>query len=424
MQSKTLTIGSVFVPGGQPVHTYNPRKASNLENRLLDYLDSPFKILSLTGATKSGKTVLARKNLSKEQAIWVSGGQIESPEDLWNKIVDTSDSFNETAEVNTISNTSSDSRKLNASAKVAGFGGGVGTDHTQANARGQQQSQSRKTKPIFTATNFLIESKTPLVIDDFHYIDSDTQLQIVRSLKDCVFEGVPVVIIAVPHRAYDAVRVEKEMTGRVQQLEIPPWEADDLSQIANLGFNVLNLDVADSIVDNLVLESFKSPHIIQEFCLTICRVNEIREGATKENRRALKPPKDWVQFYRNKASQMGRKEFERLARGPRQRSDRKTRYFKNGEQGDIYRAVLYAISKVGAKDKLEYEEVRTGLKEVLSSEIPTSQEVGRVLEKMSGIAREHIEGEPVLDWDKEYSTLYLSDPFFAYYLKWGAYIQG
>lgn len=84
---------------------------------------------------------------------------------------------------------------------------------------------------------------------------------------------------------------------------------------------------------------------------------------------------------------------------------------------------MYAISKVGANDKLEYEEVRSGLKEVLESGIPTSQEVGRVLEKMSEIARKDIEGEPVLDWDKEYSTLYLSDPFFAYYLRWGAYVQ-
>lgn len=97
---------------------------------------------------------------------------------------------------------------------------------------------------------------------------------------------------------------------------------------------------------------------------------------------------------------MGRKEFERLARGPRQRSDRKVRYFKNGEQGDIYKSVLYAISKVGANDKLEYEEVRSGLKEVLESGIPTSQEVGRVLEKMSEIARKDIEGEPVLDGTK------------------------
>jgi hypothetical protein len=40
-----------------------------------------------------------------------------------------------------------------------------------------------------------------LVIDDFHYIPSDVQLGIVRGLKDLVFQGVGVVLVAVPHRA-------------------------------------------------------------------------------------------------------------------------------------------------------------------------------------------------------------------------------
>ena len=135
--------------------------------------------------------------------------------------------------------------------------------------------------------------------------------------------------------------------------------------------------------------------------MSICRKNKIRETSIDgDNVAVVNPPKSWEQFFRDKANEMGRKEFERLARGPRQRSDRKVRYFKNGEQGDIYKSVLYAISKVGANDKLEYEEVRSGLKEVLESGIPTSQEVGRVLEKMSEIARKDIEGEPVLDGTK------------------------
>ena len=43
----------------------------------------------------------------------------------------------------------------------------------------------------------------------------------------------------------------------------------------------------------------------------------------------------------------------------------------------------------------------------------------RVLQQMSKIAREKIEGEPVVDYDAELETLYISDPFFAYFLRWG-----
>lgn len=66
---------------------------------------------------------------------------------------------------------------------------------------------------------------------------------------------------------------------------------------------------------------------------------------------------------------------------------------------------------------MSYEDIRTGLRTVLSDEIPQANEVTRILEKMSEIARDDIKGEPVVDWDSSY--LHISDPFFAYYLKWG-----
>jgi len=66
-----------------------------------------------------------------------------------------------------------------------------------------------------------------VVIDDFHYMPQHVQLGIVRGLKDLVFQGLGVVLAAVPHRAYDAVRVEKEMTGRVVQLPIDFWSEEE-----------------------------------------------------------------------------------------------------------------------------------------------------------------------------------------------------
>jgi hypothetical protein len=414
-----LKIGQVFVPGGEPKYTYNPRKSSNLENKLKEYLESPFKILSITGSTKSGKTVLARKVLPTDDSIWVSGGHIKIPDDLWNRIIQELNLFNQVSEVQDSVSSKSQTQRIQGgiSAPYLNLSGSSG--QTQRKDNQSSSAFSRNINPSFIGTKALSEMKVPLVIDDFHYIEGSVQLDIVRSLKDCVFEGVPIVIIAVPHRAYDAVRVEKEMTGRVEQLEIPRWESSELKEIAFSGFNALNVKADHEIVEQLVQESVQSPHIVQDFCLSLCRDNGIKEDSIHET--ILKPPSSWDKFFHDKSQVMGRQEFERLARGPRQRSDRKERYFKNGETGDIYKAVLYAISKIGAQEKLEYEEIRAGLRDVLLSEPPSSQEVGRVLDKMSEIAKDQIQGEPVLDWDKDYTTLYLSDPFFIYYLKWGAY---
>ena len=67
-------------------------------------------------------------------------------------------------------------------------------------------------------------------------------MQIVRGLKDLVFDGIAVIVASVPHRAYDAVRVEKEMTGRVEHLEIPFWSSRTSCEASpHDGFDALNV---------------------------------------------------------------------------------------------------------------------------------------------------------------------------------------
>ena len=51
-------IGQVFVAGGAPTITYVARDALDLEKGLSTYLEERYRILSLSGPTKSGKTVL------------------------------------------------------------------------------------------------------------------------------------------------------------------------------------------------------------------------------------------------------------------------------------------------------------------------------------------------------------------------------
>ena len=81
--------------------------------------------------------------------------------------------------------------------------------------------------------------------------------------------------------------------------------------------------------------------------------------------------------------------------------------------------VLAAIADTGPLTELTYEQIRTGLRYVLDEEAPQRHEVTRVLEEMARISREQIDGEPVLDYDTEMSTLHIADPFFAYFLRWG-----
>ena len=131
----------------------------------------------------------------------------------------------------------------------------------------------------------------------------------------------------------------------------------------------------------------------------------------------LKSP-EWGHFFAERSASAAKTAFQILARGPRQRTDRKPRIVKGGTVTDIYGAVLLGIAYTGPLTELTYEGLRAALKKVLDDELPQRHEVTRVLEEMSKIARDSIEGEPVVDYDESLSTLHVSDPYFAFYLRW------
>jgi len=408
-------IGEVFVPGGQPSITYVARDELQLETKLRDYLEERHRILSLSGPTKSGKTVLIKTVVPS--AVWLSGGNIRSSDGFWSSLVDRLGAY--TVETKERTGQESDSSEF-------AVGGGVntvvraGADVTdrREESRGKRQAFTRTRPNEEVALEQLQTHDRVLIIDDFHYIESRLQQAIVRGLKSSVFEGLPVILASVPHRAFDAVRVEKEMTGRVEHVTIPFWSRDELEGIARSGFDALNVTATDESTAMLAEHSFGSPYLMQDFCLQFCKGNGIRE--TQPDERVLTEPL-WDIFFRDRASNTSKAAFDLLAQGPRQRADRKVRSLRGGRKTDIYGAVLTAIAETGPATALPMDQLRASLKNVLDEEPPSFQEVARVLEKMSEIAREKIEGEPVLDYDAQYATLYISDPFFAYFLRWGTH---
>jgi len=112
--------------------------------------------------------------------------------------------------------------------------------------------------------------------------------------------------------------------------------------------------------------------------------------------------------------------FEKLKRGPRQRSDRIQRTLKNGAITDIYGVVLQALANIKPGiETINYEDLRASIREVLKDSSPKRHEVSRVLDQMAIISASDESSTPVIDWEKEENRLHITDPFFAYYLRWG-----
>jgi hypothetical protein len=419
LQPETLRYTDVFVPGGFPRHTYNPRLALNVEARIRQATENLCKLVVVTGHTKSGKTVLVRSVLPREEAIWVDGGAVGAEEDFWTSIVDQLDLFQATTLGENRVSGEDISASVAAGVTLPGVKAEAGTATTYSTGETTSTSQTQSIPSRVVAVRGLATAGRALVIDDFHYLPRDLQGEVVRALKQLVFDGLPVVVIAIPHRRYDAVKVEKEMTGRILPVNIPAWDEDELSFIPRTGFALLKGQLSASMTRNLAQESIGSPHLMQEFCRAICRAHGI--GDTFGDTSADLDDAGIRAVFTEIAETIGRPIFEKLARGPRQRSDRIPRKLKNGTDTDIYGLVLHAMAHIRpGLVTLEYEQLRAAIRDVSAQDPPQLQEVARVLKHMSDIAATDQSSTPVIDFDEDEKRLHVTDPFFAFYLRWGS----
>ncbi len=261
------------------------------------------------------------------------------------------------------------------------------------------------------------ERDMTLIVDDFHYLSSKLQTEVVRSLKSEVFDGLQVVFIAVPHRALDAISAEPEMEGRYSHINIPEWNVSDLGEISRVGFPKLGMSVDAETIADFCAESLGSPLLMQRFCGRLCLNYSVEK--------TVKPDRDFVStievrkgIYRKVAEQFGFPTFEKLAKGPQSRSKRNPRRLRDGSGSlDIYQAILVAVGNTGPKPKLHYDKIREALQKLLRDyDVPQKHEVSNALGQMESIARKKLKGEPVLEWSDDF--LYLTNPFLMFYMRW------
>lgn len=413
-----LRYHDIFVPGGYPRHTYNPRVDLRLEARLAEVKQNLCKLVTVTGQTKSGKTVLTRKVLPPEDSVWIDGGTISDEDDFWHLIIGQLELFQTTQTEGSATTTSTLGGKASAGANLLVAKGTGEISAQRASARGSREASSRALSSRVVALTGLRDARIPLVIDDFHYLSRELQGSLVRALKPLIFDRLPAVIIAIPHRRYDAMKVEKEMTGRISPIDLPVWSESELRYIPDKGFDLLNYDVPAELSARLATEAIGSPHLIQDFCRALCKHLELDQSPTR--RRLDITDTQLGAVFREVAETFGRPIFDKLARGPRQRSDRIQRELKNGRSVDIYELVLHALAfRRPGLESLEYEDLRAAIRAVSATQIPQLHEVVRVLKHMATIAASDLSSTPVIDFEEDEKKLHITDPFFAFYLRWG-----
>ncbi len=395
----------MFVAGGQPTYTYVERSAEHIELKFARAIATPNQIVSLSGPTKTGKTVLCRRILGDRQFVWIDGGEIKNGQDFWSRVC---------YELKLPSQTESTSEAA-TKGKIEGSVPFVLT------ASGSQLFQSSETEKrditsLGSAITHMTQEKIMLVIDDFHYISEESRTQLMRNVKGAVFNGLKVILLSVTHRVFDAIKAEAELTGRFTAISLPHWSVEDLQQIPAKGFKELGTICPVSVIKVLCDEAQENPFLMQKFCWEICFDLGIERRKLIGTHEIL-GDYDVIKMFQRLSKDAGLPIYQKLAAGPQSRKVRAKRPLRDGGFADIYQAVLLALAESGPKAVITYDELRETLGDVLSAQVPQKHEITSALKHLSRISR-NIGAGSAVDWDEDKREIALVDPYLRFYLRW------
>lgn len=420
-----LKVTDVFVPGSYPQHTYVERAAQGLEETLRDSLATQGQIVSLSGPSKSGKTVLVERVVGRDLLIPLSGASLRRPEDVWNRVLDWMDVPGSVTESRSVGGTLGAEIGVKGSVGVPLIAKGEAHSLVHGEVTGETSTESvRERRGLLQVVHEVGDSDFVILLDDFHYMDRTVQAEVAKTLKEAVRLGVKVVTAAVSHRGDDVVRANPELRGRVRAIDLRYWDHDELRRIADIGCAVLNAEIEERAIEKFILESAGSPQLMQLLCLQACFALGLRERGL--SKRIAKVDEESLRaiLEQTSASTDFRSLVDVLDAGPRTRgTERKMYAFQDGTTGDVYRVVLKSLANDPPQLSFPYEELLRRTVNCCVEDSPVGSSVTGTCLHISKLALEKFPNERAVDWDEQKQVFDIPDPYLLFYLRWSGRLR-
>jgi hypothetical protein len=416
-----MKVTEIFTPSDYPAYTYVERDEDRIEERLREALDTPGELVSVSGPSKSGKTVLIEKVAGRENLITVTGAGIANASDIWDRTLDWMGTPTQTTAAGTTTFTATGNGSIKGKAGLPLIGsvsaeGTVGGSAARANASGEMRARAGMAQVIREIGN----SAYVLLIDDFHYMPPGIQSEVAKQIKEAARQGVKICTASVPHRSDDVVRSNPELRGRVRAVDTKPWKIQDLMKIGNIGFPTAGINVPFTTLRKFAGEASQSPQLMQAICLQACFTIKLRESKLPVVSRDFTEA-EIIQALEETST---RTDFSSLLRsmhaGPKIRgTERKEFELTDGSRGDIYRALLLALKADPPTLSLQWNELSRRVQNTCRPDAPQAASLSTACAQIAKMAKDMYPNQRVIDWEGDpVNLLSIEDPYFLFYLRW------
>jgi hypothetical protein len=244
------------------------------------------KHVVIYGSSKQGKTSLRKYSLKSDEYITVTCSNTANLSQLLSSILKEAGY----TVIQSSTRTASGESKISVTAG-AGVTAGIfrasanaGRDITQGDATTQTEVSLEldpsDVNDIIRALDE-INFKQFIVLEDFHYLPSETQKEFSVALK--AFHensSLTFIIVGVWLDRNRLIQLNGDLTGRVLSVDADAWSKDELKDVISTGEKLLNITFDPTVVDQLVDGCSESVYIVQEACYRICIDEHIVETQT------------------------------------------------------------------------------------------------------------------------------------------------
>lgn len=408
----------VFTPGSFPTYTFVDDHLKEKKQQLQDTLDSGSMVISISGPSKSGKTVFVEQCIGRENLIHVTGAGISRPEELWLKIFDITGTPIPQSE----STTSGNGGKTGSSGQIEG-------NAIIAKCKIDVTVESSHSSSKSTFSSFAVNCLQLLIreiantsfvifIDDFHYIPKDIQIDIAKQIKEAIRQGVKFICASVPYHADDVIRGNPDLRGRVFSIDFEYWGKDILKKIASQGLPVLNISYERAAIDRLSDEAAGSPQLMQYLCLNACYEIGIREKVNQAVNLVSNEALIEKICCRTVLSTDYGTIVEKMKEGPKTRGSNRLIYKTiYGWDGDVYRLLVKALSLDPPMLTFRYAPLNDRITSMCQGTSPSGSSITGACEHSARIVND-VALDRVVEWDGEHDVFDIRDPYFLFFLRW------
>jgi hypothetical protein len=408
----------VFTPGMFPEYTYVDRNDAKSETDLSGVLSTLGMLVSIAGPSKSGKTVLVERIVGSDNLIPITGAGIRSTEDLWKKVLRWMGDTDEIVETTETSDSGTVSGEVTG--KVGFFGTGVEAKAGIAGTVGRAGTETRPMKRanLETIIKEIGGSSFVIFIDDFHYIERKVQVEIAQELKEAIRNNVKIVTASIPYHADDTIRVNPDLRGRVFTLDLKYWTSEELMQIGNLGFPLLNTIIDSKVIKIMADNSAGSPQLMQQIMLSMC--NHLLIDETNVDSKTFEKEMIDIDGIMQRTAMSADYFYlvDKLLDGPKTRGTERNIYnLRNGKKGDVYKVLMLALSLEPPSLAFKYDDLQKRIEKICRGGSPSGSSVIGSCQQIVEIAEE-ITGNAIFEWDSDNDSLHIRDPYLLFFLRW------